>query len=155
MYLNETFSTLTLTDMTAWIPHFQFWPKNMPICVHAEGKTLAAVLLFVHLYERPVHFCHVSKKEEILLIKEAKKKKLPITCEVAPHHLFLTEEDLVRLRSRGTVKPELASKVDQAALWENMDVIDCFATDHAPHLLVEKDGVKSPPGGCKQNGQFC
>jgi dihydroorotase-like cyclic amidohydrolase len=44
------------------------------------------------------------------------------------------------------VKPPLGTKEDQAALWDNMDTIDCFATDHAPHLLVEKDGPNSPPG---------
>ena len=144
MYLNCTFSTLELSDMSLWKDHFVNWPKTRPICVHAEGHTLAAVLLFAHLYGRHVHFCHVSRRDEILLIKEAKEKGMEVTCEVTPHHLFLTEDDVPEdLRS---VKPALGSKKDQEALWENMDVIDCFATDHAPHLLEEKKGKGSPPG---------
>jgi carbamoyl-phosphate synthase/aspartate carbamoyltransferase/dihydroorotase len=44
------------------------------------------------------------------------------------------------------VRPPLATPADQAALWQNLDVIDCFATDHAPHTLAEKDGPNPPPG---------
>ncbi|HLE72614.1 MAG TPA: hypothetical protein VI688_00055, partial [Anaerolineales bacterium] len=47
---------------------------------------------------------------------------------------------------RAEVRPRLATKADQAALWANLDVIDCFATDHAPHTLVEKDSENPPPG---------
>ena len=44
------------------------------------------------------------------------------------------------------MRPRLASRADQEALWQNLDVIDCFATDHAPHTLQEKDSPKPPPG---------
>jgi carbamoyl-phosphate synthase/aspartate carbamoyltransferase/dihydroorotase len=47
---------------------------------------------------------------------------------------------------RGEVRPRLATRADQQALWDNLDVIDCFATDHAPHTLAEKDGETPPPG---------
>ena len=50
------------------------WPHKFPICVHAEGQTTAAVLFLASLYNRPVHVCHVARKEEILLIKAAKDK---------------------------------------------------------------------------------
>ncbi|XP_055339674.1 CAD protein-like isoform X2 [Paramacrobiotus metropolitanus] len=146
MYLNDTFTTLKLDNMALWGPHLAGWPKSRPICVHAESSTLAAVLFYAHLYDRPVHICHVSNKQEILLIREAKQKGMKVTCEVAPHHLFLSTEQLATLGKRGSVKPPLATPQDQAALWENLDVIDCFATDHAPHLLSEKDGEHSPPG---------
>ena len=54
-----------------------------------------------------------------------------MTCEVAPHHLFLTAKDREeRLGSRGRVCPALVTQDDQDSLWENMDIIDCFATDH-------------------------
>ncbi|ERE67399.1 CAD protein isoform 1 [Cricetulus griseus] len=83
----------------------------------------------------------------ILLIKTAKAQGLPVTCEVAPHHLFLNREDLERLGpGKGEVRPELGSREDMEALWENMAVIDCFASDHAPHTLEEKCGPKPPPG---------
>jgi carbamoyl-phosphate synthase/aspartate carbamoyltransferase/dihydroorotase len=71
---------------------------------------------------------------------------MKVTCEVTPHHLFLSEENLQRLGCCGSVKPNLVTVDDQLSLWENMDIIDCFATDHAPHLLSEKNGPNSPPG---------
>lgn len=87
--------------------------------------------------------CHVRGllwvvlSPQILLIKTAKAQGLPVTCEVAPHHLFLNREDLERLGpGKGEVRPELGSREDMEALWENMAVIDCFASDHgerAPH----------------------
>ncbi|XP_054016836.1 CAD protein [Hylaeus anthracinus] len=147
MYLNETFTTLRLTDLTAWIRHFQSWPKNHPLCVHAEGQTTAAVLLLAVLHNRPIHVCHVARKEEIQIIRAAKEKGMAVTCEVCPHHLFLCEEDLERIgHGRGQVRPILGTKEDQQALWENLDVIDCFATDHAPHTVQEKSSEKPPPG---------
>lgn len=54
-----------------------------------------------------------------------------VTCEVAPHHLFMCDEDFVRLGpNKSQVRPVLCSKEDQQALWDNMEYIDCIATDH-------------------------
>lgn len=54
-----------------------------------------------------------------------------MTCEVAPHHLFLTANDLSVIgHERGQVKPPLVTKEDQDALWEHLSIVDCFATDH-------------------------
>ena len=53
------------------------------------------------------HFCHVSEKVEIELIRDAKERGLPVTCEVAPHHLYLTEDDLPTLDGLGVMKPPL------------------------------------------------
>ena len=65
------------------------------------------------------------------MIKAAKKKGIPVTCEVAPHHLFLTSDDCILIgEQKSRVKPNLCSKDDQNALWENLDVVDVFATDH-------------------------
>ena len=150
MYLDSTFGELRLDDMTLWMPHFQKYPKQYPIVLHAESRTMAAGLLFAAIYDRPVHIAHISLKEEILLIKAAKERGIQVTCEVCPHHLFLTEEDISVISQaypgRGEVRPRLATKEDVDALWENMDVIDCFATDHAPHTLEEKDSENPPPG---------
>ncbi|XP_060824118.1 CAD protein [Bombus pascuorum] len=147
MYLNETFTTLRLTDLTVWVKHFQNWTKKYPLCVHAEGQTTAAVLLLAGLHNRPIHVCHVARKEEIQIIRAAKEKGMAVTCEVCPHHLFLCEEDLGRIGAgRGQVRPLLGTKEDQQALWDNLDIIDCFATDHAPHTAQEKSGEKPPPG---------
>jgi carbamoyl-phosphate synthase/aspartate carbamoyltransferase/dihydroorotase len=137
--------------MTVWMDHFSRWPADAPIVLHAEGRTMAAAVLLAQLFDRPVHIAHVATREEILVIRAAKEKGLKVTCEAAPHHLFLSTADLAgnggSLRGgRGEVRPRLASPADQEALWHNLEVIDCFATDHAPHTLMEKDSANPPPG---------
>ncbi|PKU33585.1 cad protein [Limosa lapponica baueri] len=147
MYLNDTFSSLRMDDVSLWMEHFEQWPQHLPVVAHAERQTVAAVLMVAQLYQRPVHICHVARREEILLIKAAKQKGVPVTCEVAPHHLFLSQDDLGRLgEGRAAVRPVLGTRQDVEALWDNMDTIDCFATDHAPHTLEEKQGPEPPPG---------
>jgi dihydroorotase-like cyclic amidohydrolase len=147
MYLDMTFGQLRLDDMTLWQPHFEKYPKNYPIVVHAESRTMAAAILMAAIYDRPVHIAHVSLREEILVIKAAKERGVKVTCEVCPHHLFLSQDDIPSLSGgRSEVRPRLATKKDVEAMWANMDVIDCFATDHAPHTSAEKDGENPPPG---------
>jgi carbamoyl-phosphate synthase/aspartate carbamoyltransferase/dihydroorotase len=147
MYLDQTYGPLRLDDMTLWMEHIARWPRRLPVVAHAESRTMAAVILLAALYDRPVHIAHVSLREEILLIRKAKERGLKVTCEVCPHHLFLSTEDIPALGpGRSEVRPRLASPADVAALWDNLDVIDCFATDHAPHTLAEKDGPNPPPG---------
>ncbi len=152
MYLDQTYGPLRLDDMTLWAEHFAHWSqpgpaKRAPIVAHAESRTMAAVILMAKLFDRPVHIAHVSLREEILLIRRAKEAGIPVTCEVGPHHLFLSAEDIPALgQGRSEVRPRLATRADQQALWDNLDVIDCFATDHAPHTAAEKDGDNPPPG---------
>ncbi|MCJ7624382.1 MAG: amidohydrolase family protein [Anaerolineaceae bacterium] len=147
MYLNQTYGPLRLDDMSQWMAPFASWPKEMPIAVHAEGHSLGAIILMASLYDRPVHLCHIARKDEIQLVRAAKEKGIRITCEVAPHHLFLCDEDIPNLGTgRSEVRPTLGTYADQQALWENLDVIDCFASDHAPHTSSEKDGENPPPG---------
>ena len=160
MYLDSTFGELRLDDMSLWMPHFETYPKDYPIVVHSESRTMAAAILFAAIYDRPVHVAHISLREEILLIKAAKERGIKVTCEVCPHHLFLTEGavplspvpfSLEGTGEKGTggraeVRPRLATRADVEALWQNMDVIDCFATDHAPHTIEEKDADHPPPG---------
>jgi dihydroorotase-like cyclic amidohydrolase len=144
LYLDQTYGPLRLDDMTAWREHLRRWPATRPAAVHAEGRSLAAAILAAALAGRAVHVCHVATREEILLVRAAKQHGLPVTCEVAPHHLFLTADDLPG--GRGTVRPPLATAADRQALWDNLDVIDCFSSDHAPHTTAEKDGPNPPPG---------
>jgi len=165
MYLDATFGPLLLDNIEAWMQHMEHWPDSVngvprPIVAHAERQSLGALLFVARLYSRPVHIAHVSRREEILLIRTAKEQGVPVTCEVCPHHLFLTTEDIrpeignreLGIReglspSRAEVRPRLASPADRDALWANLDVVDCFATDHAPHLPAEKDGHTNPPPG--------
>jgi dihydroorotase-like cyclic amidohydrolase len=147
MYLDQTYGPLRLDDMVLWMEHFKSWPPGHPIVAHAEGRSMAAIILMCTIFKRPLHLAHVSLREEILLIRAAKEKGFPITCEVTPHHLFLTKVDIPIIGpGRSEVRPRLAEQSDQDALWANLKVIDCFATDHAPHTLQEKDGKDPPPG---------
>lgn len=147
MYLDQTYGPLRLDRLDLWMEHCAHWPSGRPLAVHAERRTLAAVILVAALYDRPIHLCHVSRREEILLIRAAKERGCSVTCEVAPHHLILTQDDLPALGpGRGEVRPRLATPADREALWDNLEVIDCIATDHAPHTLEEKDSPDPPPG---------
>jgi len=172
MYLDVTFGPLLLDDLTAWMSHCERWPADRPIVAHAERVNIPALIFVANLFDRPVHICHVARREEILMIRAAKEKGYPVTCEVAPHHLFLSEADIgltpnpylltgdglgvrklgsaaptrVLPPNRAEVRPRLATPADQQALWDNLEFIDCFATDHAPHLLSEKDSENPPPG---------
>jgi len=155
MYLDSTFGELRLDDMSLWMPHFEQFPKDMPIVLHSESRTMAAGILFAAIYDRPVHIAHISLKEEVLLIKAAKERGIKVTCEVCPHHLFLNSSSPIFSEygggqggghGRKEVRPRLATQEDVEALWANLDVIDVFATDHAPHTLEEKDSGNPPPG---------
>lgn len=146
-YLDATFGSLQLKDLATLQEHFAHWPKDRPILCHAEERNLATVLMLAYLENRSVHICHVSRKAEIELIRDAKVRGLLVTCEVTPHHLFLSQADLPRLGPGWSeVRPVLASPDDQAALWQNIAYIDCIATDHAPHLPAEKASANPPPG---------
>lgn len=108
---------------------------------------MAAVLLFANMYNRAVHVCHVSREEEILVIKKAKEEGVQVSCEVTPHHLFLCKDDVAAIgQGWSEVRPTLGEKKDQEALWANLDVIDVFASDHAPHSRDEKASTNAPPG---------
>ena len=154
MYLNNTYGPLLLDNTQIWSEHLKNWPLNRPICVHAEKQTLASLLYMAYLAEgRSIHVCHVASKEEIMMIKAGKERGLSITCEVAPHHLFLStlnkntkcSNTLPTISENfAEVKPPLASHEDQEALWDNLDIIDCFATDHAPHTREDKECHKCP-----------
>lgn len=151
MYLDMTFGELRLDDMTLWRPHFEKYPKQYPIVAHSESRSMAAAILFAVIYDRPVHIAHISLREEVLLIRAAREKGIKVTCEVCPHHLFMTsqagkEERGKKVEGRMEVRPRLATLEDVDALWENLEVIDCFATDHAPHTAEEKDSDNPPPG---------
>lgn len=107
--------------------------------VHAEGEMVAKAIELSEKTGTPVYLCHLSTKEEIEMVRQAKAKGLKIYAEVTPHHLFLHEgyigsENLLRM------KPELKTKADNEALWAGIadGTIDTIGTDHAPHTLEEK-----------------
>lgn len=147
MYLDQTFGPLRMDSLAALTAHARSWPPASPLLCHAEGRTLAAAILAACVAGRSIHICHVSRREEIELVRAVKNRGMQVTCEVTPHHLFLTDADAHTMNpGRGEVRPTLGTSADRDSLRANLDIIDCFATDHAPHTLVEKDSANPPPG---------
>jgi dihydroorotase len=101
-------------------------------------------------WQGPVHIAHVSTPLEVELVAAAKAKGGRVTCEVAPHHLLFSTADYERLGARVKMNPPLRSPEEVQALCRlvGAGAVDCFATDHAPHLLSEKAAPvgKSPSG---------
>lgn len=86
-----------------------------------------------------LHICHISTKESVALIREAKRRGVKVTCETAPHYLALCDEDM-KEEGRFKMNPPLRSRADMEALREGVadGTIDVIATDHAPHSAEEK-----------------
>lgn len=151
VYCNETTGELLIEDQNLLEKIWKAWESPKPILVHAEGAQLVFALDLAKKYGRRIHVCHVSLAKEVELIRQAKKQGMRVSSGVCPHHLFLLKEDEQRLGVKGLMKPPLPTPEDQAALWEGLQnkVIDLVETDHAPHLLSEKEvgtGTFGVPG---------
>ena len=86
------------------------------------------------------HICHISCKESVELVRQAKQRGVQVSCEVTPHHLLLCEDDISADDGRFKMNPPLRTKADQEALIAGIQdgTIDMIATDHAPHSAEEK-----------------
>ena len=86
------------------------------------------------------HICHISCKESVALVRQAKQRGVQVSCEVTPHHLLLCEDDISADDGRFKMNPPLRTKADQEALIAGIQdgTIDMIATDHAPHSAEEK-----------------
>ena len=109
------------------------------ICSESEWGPIERDIQLIKETGCAYHVCHVSTKESVELIRNAKAQGLPITCETAPHYLTLCDEDLQE-DGRFKMNPPLRSRADMEALLEGIidGTIDCIATDHAPHAEEEK-----------------
>lgn len=107
----------------------------------AESTMVARDLELVALTGARYHVAHISAAESVRLVREAKRRGLPVTCEVTPHHLTLTDEACAAYDTSAKCAPPLRSEADRAAVLEALadGTIDAIATDHAPHSPVEKD----------------
>jgi dihydroorotase len=87
------------------------------------------------------HVCHVSTESSVELIRQAKKAYMPVTAEVTPHHLLLTEENCETFDTNFKMNPPLRTQADVEACLQGLaeGTIDCLATDHAPHGIQEKE----------------
>ena len=106
----------------------------------SEAVAVAREIEIVRQTKGRLHIAHVSTKESISLIKKAQSEGLNVTCEVTPHHLVLTDEDLQDFSTNKKMNPPLRTKEDRDALISAVieGTINCFATDHAPHTIEEK-----------------
>ena len=111
-----------------------------PITELAETTQIARDLLLAQKTGVHYHVCHVSTKKGVELIRIAKSKGINVTCEVAPHHLLLGEENIISDYANFKMNPPLRTKEDQEALVAGLldGTIDMVATDHAPHTMSDK-----------------
>jgi dihydroorotase (multifunctional complex type) len=178
MYMGSSTGDLLVQDFEPQYEHFLHYPRDRVIAVHtehepavqyfaargarrppicAELETARAITLAGRC-NRPAHVCHLSTRREVELVRDAKMRGAPVTCEYAPHHLFLHDEGAQPSTlnpqpptfnlppSAFQMNPPLREHADAQALWDNLDAADCVATDHAPHTLAEKYGPRPPSG---------
>ncbi len=107
----------------------------------AESIMVVRDIALAELTGAPVHFCHISTKESVEAIREAKKRGVQVTCETAPHYFTLTDEDVKDYNTNFKMNPPLRSREDQLAIIQGLSdgTIDIIASDHAPHSVMEKD----------------
>lgn len=115
-----------------------------------ESTQIARDVLLAEATGAHYHVCHVSAKESVRVIRDAKRYGINVTAEVTPHHLLLCDEDIPSDTSQFKMNPPLRSREDREALIEGLidGTIDMIATDHAPHSDEEKSGsmIGSPFG---------
>jgi dihydroorotase len=107
----------------------------------AEVKAVRRILELALASKAQIHFCHISTIEAVRLIHNARRKGVRVSCEVTPHHLLVSSDDLMRQGPIALTDPPVRNKAIVAKLWEAMgnSLIDIIASDHAPHLIAEKE----------------
>ena len=137
LYLNNTTGGYTL-DAARLKEIYAAWPQDKVVMLHTEEDTIDVAIESLDGLNRPVHVCHMPSREVLEKIIAAKKKGIPVTCGVTPHHLFLIDKDREKLGVYGQMKPPLKTQADQDFLWSHLDDIDLFESDHAPHAHEQK-----------------
>ncbi len=163
IYLADSFGGLNIDDDMVSIVFRTIAQLNAIACVHAEDEriikrcteklkdktnpsahsssrpnesedsAIARAVQFANVAGTKLHICHISIREGLCLLRKN------VTCEVTPHHLFLTEKDWDKLGTFGKMNPPLRSEEDGQALWAALNRIDMIASDHAPHTMGEKE----------------
>ena len=119
------------------------------ICSESEWEQVKRDIEIAERLGCRYHVCHISTKETVQLVREAKARGVKVTCETGPHYLIFTDMDLEE-DARWKMNPPLRSAEDRAALVEGIKdgTIDMIATDHAPHSVEEKSrGLKDSAMG--------
>lgn len=107
---------------------------------NAETSAIKRLLATAKSARNKIHFCHVSTKSGLEVIREEKRSKMPVTCEVTPHHLFLSVENLKNVGAMALTVPPVREEHHAKALWTGIKegLVDVIASDHAPHTFEEK-----------------
>ena len=113
----------------------------------AEIYYISLVLTLAEIHQLAVHIQHVSCKESVELIRLAKAKKVPVTCETAPHYFSLTAKHYRQIGINAHMNPPLRNESDRQAIIIGLKdrTIDAIATDHAPHTQDDKEGKDGKP----------
>jgi dihydroorotase (multifunctional complex type) len=166
MYMGPGYGTLLLNRFEDQYAHLKAYPSDRVLAVHAENAEAvysfaqqgqyrpplcaaletARAIWMAQSVKRPIHVCNLSTSQEIQMVKEAKERGEPVTCEVTPHHLLLSSEIEQHLGPLGRTIPPLRSAEDVAALWDKLKYVDAITSDHSPHTLGEKNSPEPPPG---------
>jgi dihydroorotase len=120
--------------------------KNAPadyLRAHTEAVELKAIQRLLKLNKKidaRLHFCHVTSKEGLEAIAQAKRAEKPVTCEVTPNHLLLSSDEIKRQGPMVIMAPPLRDRTHVDALWKGIEdgSVDTVGSDHAPHTLEEK-----------------
>jgi dihydroorotase len=115
-----------------------------------ESVQIARDVLLAEASGCHYHVCHISTKESVRVVRDAKKAGINVTAEVTPHHLLLSQDDIPGCDANYKMNPPLRDESDRHALIEGLldGTIDFIATDHAPHTLEEKlEGMELAPFG--------
>ncbi|MEM2901724.1 MAG: dihydroorotase family protein [Candidatus Bathyarchaeia archaeon] len=115
------------------------------------SEAMGVKLMCDSAWDAKIHFCHLSSAEALTQVKECRETRKDITCEVTPHHLFLTEKDLEKMGPIALTNPPFRGQRSRLTLWEALakGEVQVVASDHAPHRREEKEGLeltRVPPG---------
>lgn len=116
----------------------------------AEDLTVMRDIAVSEYVDGKIHIAHISSKNAIDLVRQAKAKNIRVTAEVTPHHFCLTDEELINYDTNYKMNPPLRTEEDVHAVIEGLKdgTIDCIASDHAPHTIEDKEAefIYSPNG---------
>lgn len=107
----------------------------------AEEVHVARDLMLSRFTGSKIHICHLSTRESLEWIRKGKEAGVRITCEVTPHHILLTDEEIRTYDTNFKMNPPLRTEKDVEALLDGISdgSVDCIATDHAPHNILDKE----------------
>ncbi len=145
---SHVITRLTIHELAAGNVDYASFLRSRPS--YSEAMTIQSGIFLAKAAGVHLHIVHISSGEGVELIKEARRKGLPITGETCPHYLVLSDEDYPRVTGNMKIYPPVREKHHQNQLWEGIQcgAIQTIGSDHAPHEEKEKKGdIWSVPAG--------